>query len=212
MFICLIYVKHWTQVSSTSNAPHNDLLLMKDLKRYSAINEPISTLAILKFKEHLWYLGSELVVLALFSDNVADCVKNRMFKKMKKLDRNEWTERNWRLLDCTDIAKKDLGDFVDGSSMAALKSLKLDIQFMFNHDASHWKNLEEYKTAKKIVDSLPVVNDCAERALKLATDFNESLTSSETEKQRTIHVIEENRKRLPNAKKSVMTSYKKHSF
>lgn len=132
---------------------------MKELERYSAVNQEISDLAILKFTEHLWYLSSELVVLSLFSDKVADSVKNRMFRKMKKMDRNQWTDRNGRLLGCTDFSKKDLHDFVDGSSMAALKSLKLDIEFMFENNASNWKNLESYKTAKSIVDSLHVVND-----------------------------------------------------
>lgn len=212
LFICLIYVKHWIQCCSASNASYNDLQLMKELERYSAINKDISSSAILKFKEHLWYLGSELVVLSLFSDKVADSVKNRMFGKMKILDNGQWTQRNWRLLNSTDICKKDLDDFVDASSMTVLKSLNVDIQFMFENDASDWKNLDSYRTAKNIIDSLFVVNDCAERTLKLMTDFNESLTTKEPEKQRAIQVIEDNRKRIPNTKKSVLSAYKKHSF
>lgn len=200
------------QCCVASNAPYNDLLFIKELERYSAINKKVSEFSFHKFKEHLWYLGPELVVLSLFSNKVTDIVKRRMFEKMKKLDKGQWTKRNWRLLDSSDIFEKDLYDLVDASSMSALKSLKIDIKFMFESDVSDWKNLDSYKSAKTIVDSLQVVNDCAERSLKLMTDFNESLTSNEPEKQRAIQVIEDNRKRIPSMKKSVLCSYQKHSF
>lgn len=56
-----------------------------------------------------------------------------------------------------DIFEKDLYDLVSASSMSALKSLKLDIEFMFKNDVKIWINLDSYKTAKKKVDSLHVV-------------------------------------------------------
>lgn len=200
------------QCCVASNAPYNDLVMIKELKHYSVINQKVSKLAIAKFEDHLWYLGSELVVLSLFSDKVTDLVKRRMLEKMKTLDEGQWTTRNWRLLDSSEIFEKDLDDLVDASSMSALKSLKIDIQFMFDNDVADWKNLDSYKSAKTIVDSLQVVNDCAERTLKLMTDFNDSFTSKEPEMQRAIQVIEDNRKRIPSMKKSVLSSYKKHSF
>lgn len=212
LFTCLIYVKNWIQCCIASNAPHNDLLLMKELGCYSKINKVISESAIDKFNDHLWYLGSELVVLSLFSDKVQDDVKRRMFDKMKALDNGQWTERNLRLKDSTNIFKKNLDDLVSASSMTALKSLKLDIKFMFDNDVSGWNTLDSYKAAKKIVDSLQVVNDCAERTLKLMTDFNASFTTNESEMQKAIQVIEDNRKRIPNTKKSVLSAYKKHRF
>lgn len=64
---------------------------------------------------------------------------------------------------------------------------------MFDKDISEWKRLDSYKTAKKTVDSLHVVNDTAERTLKLMTDFNECFTTNESEKQNAIQVI--NRKK-----------------
>lgn len=112
-------------------------------------------------------------------------------------------------MDSTDIFQKDLDNFVDESSMSALKSLNLDIDFMFRNPVSDWKNLEDYKNAKTIVDSFKVVNDTAERALKLMTDINESHSSNEARKQQVVQVIEDNWKKIPNTKKSVLSSYKK---
>lgn len=80
---------------------------------------------------------------------------------------------------------------------------------MFKNDVSEWSNLESYNTAKKIVDSLKVVNDVAERTLKLMTDVNGSLTNNEDEKQRAIQVIEDNRKRVPTTQKFVLSNCKR---
>lgn len=131
--------------------------------------------------DHLWYLGSELVVLSLFSEKVADAEKHLLFEKMKKMDNGEWNQRNVRLIGTKDISNKHLHHLVDSSSMTVLRSFKLQIDFMWEHDVTDWKNLESYKSAKQIIDSLQVVKDSAERSLKLMTDFNDSLTTDESE-------------------------------
>lgn len=212
LFICLIYVTHWMQCCVASNAPYNDLIFIKELERYAVINKRVSKLAIEKFNNHLWYLSPESVVLSLFSDKVPDHIKHRMFEKMKTLDCGRWTVRNWRLMDTSDIMEKELYDFVDASSMTVLKSLQIDIRFMFDNHVNEWKHLDAYKKTKSIVDSFQVVNDCAERTLKLMTDFNDTLTTKESGKQRVIQVVADNRERLPNTKKTVLASYKKLSL
>lgn len=98
IFACLIYTKQWIQCCVTSNAPLNDLEFFKSLNRYRRINESIANCAIGKFKDHLWYLGCELVVLSFFSNKVEANVKAPMFDKMKSLDDREWVERNRKLI------------------------------------------------------------------------------------------------------------------
>ncbi|KAJ6648133.1 hypothetical protein Bhyg_03358 [Pseudolycoriella hygida] len=193
VFACLAYTKSWIQCCVPSNAPQNDLDLLKSLNRYERINSEIANCAIEKFQNHLWYLGSELVVLALFSDKVGDTVKSRMFEKMKCLDAKQWTERDCKLTFEKKIYKKELFDLVGPSSMTVLKSLKIDIDFMFENDVRNWKHIDECGKAKEIVDSFKVVNDTAERALKMMTDFNQSLTHNEEGKQDLLQVVEDNR-------------------
>lgn len=208
LFASLIYTKAWIQCCSPSNAPHNDLEFMKELHRYGKVNKDISKCAIEKFCGHLWYLGSELVVLALFSDKVNNAEKRKIFDKMRKLSDGKWVQRNKKLESHSNIEKKSLSDLVDSSSLTVLKSLRLDIGFMFESCVRDWHTLKEYKTAKKIVDSFKVVNDTAERTLKLMTDVNGLFTNNEQEKQKTVQVIEDNRQRIPSAKKYVLSSYK----
>jgi hypothetical protein len=47
---------------------------------------------------------------------------------------------------------------------------------------SFWEKMFGYQRVKIIVRSLEVVNDCAERAIKLITDFKEATASVEEQK------------------------------
>ena len=54
-----------------------------------------------------------------------------------------------------------------------------------------------YTVSCKIIHALKFVNGCAERAVKLATDFNEVLTKDDKQRQLLYQVIEHHRKLLP---------------
>jgi predicted SnoaL-like aldol condensation-catalyzing enzyme len=65
-----------------------------------------------------------------------------------------------------------------------------------------WEEALWFLNAAKLVKSLKVVNDMAERAIKLITDcYSQKRTKNEDELQNIIQSIEEIRKRLPNASK-----------
>jgi hypothetical protein len=53
-----------------AESPVNDLLFCNQLYKFKKINTDIGDVAISKLERHLWYLGPELVPLALFSDNL----------------------------------------------------------------------------------------------------------------------------------------------
>ena len=57
-----------------------------------------------------------------------------------------------------------------------------------------WEEREYFKTVRITVRALSVVNDAAERAVKLATDFNEVLTKDEEQRQLLYQVVEYHRK------------------
>jgi hypothetical protein len=49
-----------------------------------------------------------------------------------------------------------------------------------------------------------VVNDAAEHSVALMSALNESIMPNETEMQRLIHVVEDNRKQVPDARKGTL--------
>ena len=71
LFAAHVYVQAWITCPLASDAAVNDLLLYNRIKQYVDINKTVSDAAMKKLQNHLWYLGSELVPLALFCSKVS---------------------------------------------------------------------------------------------------------------------------------------------
>jgi hypothetical protein len=84
------------------------------------------------------------------------------------------------------------------------------MRFLLNICPSKWEESAKYIRMKEKVKSLTVVNDSAERAMSLMTTFNHTLTKSEAEKQMMLQVVEDNRRRIPDAnKKTIVEAFNK---
>lgn len=70
------------------------------------------------------------------------------------------------------------------------------------YDPSTWSVRDDYLHAVTNIRSMTVVNDPAERKVKLITDFNRSLTHSEEDKQYLLHIVENYRKNYPSYTKN----------
>lgn len=207
LFSALIYVKAWISCPIPSDAPVNDLAFYRRLHEYAEINEKISTIAIKKFQNHLWYLGPEIIPLALFSSKLPQEEKESLVQQLKSYP-EDWSIRKIRRKDHAGLEKKWLEELVDSSSVPALRSLGFNIDFIFNREVTDWNSCPEYEEAINIIKSLKVVNDAAERSIALMSCFNTSITTSETEMQKVLQVVEDHRKRVPNKPtKNILSSY-----
>ena len=65
-----------------------------------------------------------------------------------------------------------------------------------------WKDDPGYKSAIEKLEKIVVVNDVAERGVKLIQEYSNSLTKNENEKQFILQIVAEDRKRYPTATKS----------
>lgn len=207
LFASLIFVKAWIQCPLTSDSPRNDLCFFRLLQFYTVVNKTVSEIAVSKFENHLLYVGPELIVFSLFSNNVTPNEKRQILLNMNKKD-NGGEIRCIRLMGASDLDKKTLPDLVGCQSLSTVKSLKLNLNFMNDLEPEKWCDSKDYKTAKSIVDDIKVVNDAAERALALITNYNETLTRKEDQKQLVIQVVGDNRKRIKNFKKQTLSTYK----
>ncbi len=57
------------------------------------------------------------------------------------------------------------------------------------HKTNPWPQNNNFQEGLKIVKTLKVVNDMAERGIKLITDFNDLLTKDEEQKQYVLQVV-----------------------
>ena len=97
-----------------------------------------------------------------------------------------------------------LGDLVGHDSWAMIGLLKLDCSFL-DRAVATWSECPAYKISAATAKSLNVVNDCAERGVKLSTDF---LGSARTELhyQDVLQVVEQDRRSHPNLRKRRSTA------
>src|SRR5271170_3421204 len=217
IFASLIYIKAWILCPIPADASLNDLDFIKLLIHYKDVSPSISHCALKTIGRHLWYLSAELVPLILFSPRISTEEKNSLaaclMELMEKSTQDKKEERCIRSSkDSSTFHNTTLKDFVTSSSLFFFKALLFYTDFLVN-DASTWLQNPSFQNARKVVSSLTVINDCAERGIELASSFNSSLTKSEQEKQCLLQVVGQHRKEFPDTKKlTVLKSFQIEHF
>ena len=193
-FGAIIYTKVWTEAPFAADAPNGDLQLWSNLEKYQEVDKEISDAAKKVLKNHLWYLSDELVGLSLFSDKISAAEKCLIVAGMTR----ESSEQRMVRGDSRLLMKDDvhLGDFASTRTVQLLNRLQIDNSFL-SEDPEKWSDITEYQQGQQRVHSLHVVNDAAERGVKLFQDFNLLLSKDEQEKQLILQVVENNRRKVP---------------
>ena len=204
VFITHVYSTWWLSCESNANAPCVDLTLYKLLMRYRTVNITISESAVRAFRRHTWYLTAEMVVLALFGKVVpaterralADALLTIKPDNMLLAPKNRFCTGfgKPRFQDITTSTK--LADLVGEDSWFTICLLKLDVSFL-DVEIETWDRNACFIRSQCIIDNLNVVNDCAERGVKLCSDFV-SVARGEEHFRNVLQVIEHDRKTMPN--------------
>lgn len=191
-FGVLLYTRCWMKAALAAEAPGEDLQLWKDLDKYQIFDAEISLAARTVLNHHLWYLSDELVGLAIFSDTVTLEEKGKIVAGFKRKPGDRNVRGNPATLSCN----ARLGDFA--SSRTANLFIKLNLSDSFLAlPPQDWCHDEGYCRAREQVKALLVVNDTAERAVKLFEEYNSLITKDEEEKQLLLQLVEANRKAIP---------------
>lgn len=112
---------------------------------------------------------------------------NRRLSRFPKFDSN--------------FKSKNLHDFISSETMKFFKRFEISTEFLLC-DPSEWPQREDYKKGFETCKAIHVVNDSAERAVKLFSDYNEKLTKNEEQKQLIPKVVQHYRQMFPSHKKS----------
>ncbi|KAL4150130.1 hypothetical protein QTP88_003964 [Uroleucon formosanum] len=204
IFIVRIYIKQWFCVRAAALAPNMDLQFIKDIILYEVIDEQISKSALKKMCGHLSYLTPEATSLAFFDDKVSSQTKIKMVKAMQSRDIE--SEANKRIIlkpnEIYDYANKDINDFISIQSSNFFNRFGIPMDFL-DLDPKLWNENDQYKKSKELVNNINVVNDIAERGVKLIEDYNKLLTKNEDQKQYLLQVVSEYRQQFPDCKKAL---------
>jgi hypothetical protein len=208
-FVTLIYSSWWMTCTSAVDAPWNDLQLFHNLLQYEAINPSISKSAIKAFERHCWYLHAEMVPLALFSSKVPNEVKRALADRLLALkpvtewhtpcDRHGTGFGKPELKSITITPSTNLIDLVGRDSWFFFSVLKLNPDFL-KEDVANWPTSAAYLESLANVEAVNVTNDCAERGVKLSSDYLASARGEE-HYQNVLQVVEQDRQQQPDLRK-----------
>ena len=199
LFVTLVYTETWFRSSQVLEAPLNDLNFFKKIRSFGDIHKETSRVAAKAMERHTWYLGEELVPLAFFYSRVPSETKREMAAAIETVVEGLAPKRP-KLLD---PASMTLPKLITVRSKGFFNILGVQVGWM-EKAPEEWVGDASFQAAKKNVSALVLVNDRAERAIKLIEDYNAILTKDESQKQALLHVVTEHRKRFPNANKSTV--------
>lgn len=203
VFIILIYVKAWILAPIAPSAPNNDLKLLSKLSGYKTIDQDISQIALQKFMNHLWYFSSEAVGLAFFDVNIPIEEKEKMVASLSEKELEHEKKYRMRMDELPNVLKSGLHQFVNEGTRRFFSRFKIQDEFL-QKNPKDWPDNEIFQKGLKIVQSIKVVNDSAERGVKLISDYNKILSKDEEQKQFLMTVVAENRKLFPDSKKKTL--------
>lgn len=205
IFLINIYVRTWFRAPFAIEAPLNDYNLLKSLVKYP--DSDISRVTINKLCGHLWYIAPETMALAFFDSRIPKDTKLKMINATISADEMEDIKTkkiNIRSSEVKEFVKKDFVDLVSPETLNFFSRFSISTEF-FNVDPDTWETREDYQKGLKTVKNLMVVNDVAERNVKLIEEYNTILTKDEDQKQYLLQVVNEYRKKYPDSKKSTLS-------
>lgn len=171
---------------------------MKKLENYKTINKDIADKAISKILNHLYYLNEECVGFCLFDERINAETKAKLVAKMS-VDTSENVDEEEDIPKKLVLKKENLSNFVSRDYSVILLELfskntkKIFQRFhipvdFFKQDPDSWNMLEDYVIGKNIVKNLNIVNDSAERGIKLIQEYHGKITKDEKQKQHLMKV------------------------
>lgn len=211
IFAIRFYIKAWFKCTSATEAPNNDMLLLKEMYEYKAVDPKLSAAVVKTFSNHMWYLGTEKCAFALFDSNVSVAKKKAMAAAILSESEDELESCNRLPLKPSQMpwfCAQNLSDFINPNALQLFR--RFDISHDFLHkDPEHWETDETFTRAKSIIDSLTVGNEPAERGVKLIEDYTGTLTKDEEQLQFLLQVVSEHRKEYPDHTKKSISHKKK---
>lgn len=198
LFIDFVYVPYWYSAPLAAAAPNQDLEFITSVYNYRTIDKDLSNAVLQKFRNHLWYLSPEAAALSFFDQNISFSVRKKMVDALKVNNDEQFDIPKRFIFNMDDFkwfTNKNIDYFINSNSLQFFERFNIETGFL-QLDSTEWFKDPEYLRGLEIVKNLRVVNDTAERAVKLAEEYVNILARSEEEKQYVIQVVSEYKKNI----------------
>ena len=205
IFLIHVYLRGWFLSPFPEKAPYLDYNFLLRLINYKQMDPEISSAAVKKFTNHLWYLSPEPAAFAFFDDEVPIHMKQKLAAIMMTTEDCDEENQIKRYIvkndDIHHLKEKDFSHFICAESKTFFSRFSISTDFL-THCPSTWKDDINFQRGLQIVKSIVVVNDVAERGVKLIQEYQNILSKDEEEKQCILQIVSDHRKKYPHATKS----------
>ena len=142
---------------------------------------------------HGWYLVPQMIPFSLFSSKLDEDSKSRVASRILSFeDKKPAAYSLVKPTFPTISPTTQLTDLVGPDSFMFFHILGLDYEWL-RVSPSKWEASQSFKEAKEFVVTVKVVNDCAERGIKMISDYALILTNDEDMRVRMLQGVEYNR-------------------
>ena len=178
------------------------LCYFREIVKFRNVDPELSEVVEKKLNgNHTWMLTEEFVPIVLASSLIKDSTKSAIAKKIMSFPEEELADlplgKPKLPVLSVDTALEDL---VGRNSQTFF--LISDTKSFLMKDVSSWSDDPFYKKFVEIVCHLKVINDTAERGVKLLSDYLPILTKNEDLRQKILHLVEHNRNLWKDGSKS----------
>lgn len=201
-FIALFYTKCFLRSRIACFAPLDDFNFLKAMIWYKEDCSDIATYALKSCKRHLWYLTEELVILAIFNEELSSFTRSLLARKLFSTTRPTTFTLGKPKFPVFQLEPPFLVSLIGPRSwllfsLMGLSNSQID---WLQLPVEYWGLLENYRNIKSFINQLEVVNDCAERGIKIITDFKDVCRNDE-QLGYLIQTIEHHRQRVSSLEK-----------
>ena len=144
------------------------------------------------------------MVYSLFSNRVSDDEKSRMAARILTFSPPEQFPIGKPVFQKL-TRGTELPDLCGPNSYMLFTILGTDSDWL-KLDPAQWKDNDHYKEMEEFVRTVKVVNDAAERGIKLISDYSQILTKDEKVRAKLLQGVEMSRQINPDFKKNTLNS------
>ena len=197
-FVTLFYSVPWLECSLACNAAVNDLTLYKDMLRYKHSDTDVAGAVLKALDRHQWYLVPELAVFSLCCDRLSSSEKEAIAEKLLE---NPVPQRfpagKPSFPHCKYTMETQVSSLITHRSWLVFHRLGVDDTHWLHLPSSEWKTNDHFKIFDAFVHQVKVVNDPAERAVQMISEYASKVTQDEEQRQWMLQCVEDSRKSNP---------------
>ena len=187
------------------DAPINDLTFLHDMLRYKNEDSTVPDTAFDKLSSHQWYLTQETVAFFFFSQHslLINKKKESMAFQLLSISPPDEFRRGIPVFKRNIDRCSKFCDFIGPETWFIFECLRMDKGWLYDKP-EQWTANESFKKGQKFVGNIKVVNDAAERSVKLYSDYAAILTENEEQRASLLQVVEKHLKQVGDFKKSTL--------